>query len=415
MYKDDFNDMEKNDYEEKESIHRDNLYDEEGEEIKYSTYESEGNNKKNKKEKKTRKKEGKSSYFLVALVAAIIGGIVSQLFTPLIMPVFSKNPGDNIENPGILVSSSGDLNVVSAVAKSNMKSVVGITTVEIVSDYYFFLPREVEGVGSGVIVNSNGYILTNSHVVRDGKAKSLEVLFEDGEKVPGKVLWSDQNLDLAIVKVDKTGLPAVKLGDSDRLEVGEIAIAIGNPLGLEFQRSVTAGVVSGLNRTISVENITMNDLIQTDASINRGNSGGPLFNHKGEVIGINTVKVGNAEGLGFSIPINSAKYIINEVVNTGHYEPVTLGIRGLNPDEFSAAFNIENSDLKNLIVIEVLPGSPAEAAGIQQFDIIKKINGVEIRTREDIGKELHKFKNGDKIKLTLIRDNREMEVELKFK
>ena len=399
-----------NDYDGENETEEDKLDINERSEEDISTLKD-GLEEKKKKPKKEKKKGLRFSYIILALLAGIIGGLVGQYLSPI---VGIKKPEENPRQEIVVKNTGKELNAVSAVAKANMSSVVGITTVEIVSDYYFFLPREVEGVGSGVIVDPNGYILTNSHVVGDGKAKSLEVLFDDGEKVPGKVLWLDPNLDLAMVKVDKKGLPAVKLGDSDSLEVGELAIAIGNPLGLDFQRSVTAGVISGLNRTVSVENTTMNDLIQTDASINKGNSGGPLFNSKGEVIGINTVKVGNAEGLGFSIPINATKYIIEEVIKTGHYEPVKLGIRALNPEEFAAAFDIENSDLKNVIVIEVIENEPAAKAGIKQFDIIKKIDGKEIKSRDDIEKALHKYKKGDKIKLTVIRDNKEIDLDLKF-
>lgn len=148
----------------------------------------------------------------------------------------------------INITPQDSISNVSAVAQKSISSVVGITTVEVVRE--FIWERPVEGVGSGVIVDSNGYILTNSHVIGDGKAKELNVLFESGDKMPGKVLWSDPALDLAIVKVDKTGLPAADLGDSDSLEVGELAVAIGNPLGLDFQRTVTSGVISGLNRSI---------------------------------------------------------------------------------------------------------------------------------------------------------------------
>lgn len=363
------------------------------------------------------RKPARTSYFMTGLIGAIIGGLLVSLLMPRFMGDMKLAGGDGRE---LVINTSEDINVVSAVAKANMKSVVGITTVEIVSDYYFFLPREVEGVGSGVIVDPNGYILTNAHVVRDGKAQSLEVLFEDGEKLPGKVLWADSDLDLAVVKVDKTNLPAAKLGDSDSLEVGEIAIAIGNPLGLDFQRSVTAGIISGLNRTIDVASRTMsgqntmNDLIQTDASINKGNSGGPLFNSRGEVIGINTVKVGNAEGLGFSIPINSTKHIIEEVIAKGHYEPLKLGIKALTAEEFIAAFNIENSDLENLIILEVLPETPAARAGLEQFDEIKRIDNKDIRTREDIEKALQAYKKGDSVEITIVRNHKEMNLRLKF-
>ncbi len=176
----------------------------------------------------------------------------------------------------IEINPADDITTVSAVAKKSMGSVVGITTVVIQRELLWERPQE--GVGSGVIVDSNGYILTNSHVIGDGKAKSINVLFENGDKVEGRVLWYDPALDLAVVKADVRNVQAADLGDSDSLEVGELAIAIGNPLGLDFQRSVTSGVISGLHRSIRVDQFNIiEDLIQTDASINPGNSGGPPF------------------------------------------------------------------------------------------------------------------------------------------
>ncbi len=359
-----------------------------------------------KEPKKKKKNRGYPSYVIISLVSALIGGLISPM-------LFKEDIVEN-KNATVIQAKQDDINIPTAVAKANMKSVVGITTVELVSDYYFFLPREVEGVGSGVIVDSNGYILTNSHVVGDGKAKSLEVLFEDGEKLPGKVLFADPNLDLAIVKVDKKGLPAVNLGNSDDLQVGEPVVAIGNPLGLDFQRTVTDGIVSGLNRTISVEGVTMTDLIQTNASINKGNSGGPLFNKNGEVIGINTVKVGNAEGLGFSIPINTTKIIIEDVIKKGSYEPVMLGIKSFNVRDFKSAFDVNLSVDKGVIVIETEKNSPAAKANLEQMDIIIKLDNNNIDDIEDLSKVLHKYRDGDKAKLTILRNGEEMEVEVKF-
>ncbi|KKH59039.1 hypothetical protein DU75_07475, partial [Methanosarcina mazei] len=205
----------------------------------------------------------------------------------------------------INITTKEDITTVTAVAKKSMKSVVGITTVETVRD--FIWERQVQGIGSGVIVDSRGYILTNSHVVGDNNADRITVLFEDGDKKVGQVIWHDPSLDLAMVKVNAINLPVADFGDSDTLQIGEIAVAIGNPLGLEFQRTVTSGIISGLNRTIPLDQYyKMEDLIQTDASINPGNSGGPLLNAKGEVIGINTAKISTGEGLGFAIPINIA-------------------------------------------------------------------------------------------------------------
>ena len=172
------------------------------------------------------------------------------------------------------------------------------------------MPTESTGVGTGIIVDSNGYILTNSHVISDGQAKTVNVLFSDGSTIDGEVYWYDSQLDLAIVKVNKTGLTAAELGDSDKVQIGDISIAIGNPYGLDLAGTVTQGIISGLDRTIETEQGTMTGLLQTDASINSGNSGGPLLNQNGQVIGVNTAKASQGEGLGFAIPINTAKPIV---------------------------------------------------------------------------------------------------------
>ena len=173
-------------------------------------------------------------------------------------------------------------------------------------------------VGSGVIVNSKGYVLTNAHVVFYGNAKNINVMFENGDKKPAKILWSDSILDLAIVKVDGSGYPAADIGDSDKLNIGELAVAIGNPLGVGFERSVTSGIISGLNRTVWIDQYNkLENLIQTNAAINLGNSGGPLLNKRGEVIGINTFKLEATEGLGFAIPINIVKPRIDQVIKDG--------------------------------------------------------------------------------------------------
>ena len=224
------------------------------------------------------KKRNIFSYFIVALIAAIIGGIVSAYIAPTylygkLIPIPNVYNGE-ISKTGekINITPKEDISAVEAVAKKAMSSVVGITTVQVQRE--LFWEREIPGVGSGIIVNPNGYILTNSHVVGDGKAKDINVLFENGDKMPGKVLWHDAALDLAIVKVKASGLAAADLGDSESLQVGQLAVAIGNPLGLDFQRTVTSGVISGLNRSIRVDQYNViEDLIQTDASINPGNSG----------------------------------------------------------------------------------------------------------------------------------------------
>jgi S1-C subfamily serine protease len=278
-----------------------------------------------------------------------------------------------------------------------------------------FWQREVEGVGSGIIVDSNGYILTNSHVIGDGNAKKITVLFEDGTKKSGKVLWYDTALDLAIVKVDATGLNAAELGDSDNLEIGQLAVAIGNPLGLDFQRSVTSGIISGLHRTIQVDEYNViEDLIQTDAAINSGNSGGPLLNEKGQVIGINTAKIQTAEGLGFSIPINVAKPIIEQVIKDGSYKIVYMGITGVEVEKYEAQLGVNLNVDKGVIILEIDPSSPAKKAGLENGDVLTKIDNQEVENMSQLKKILYKYNKGDKASLNIIRNGKSMNVDIVF-
>lgn len=354
------------------------------------------------------------SYIALSLVASIIGGLASTYIGPSLYGKVLPNPKTmQYEAQQVNINTTDDINTVSAVAKKAMSSVVGITTVEV--QEYLFAQREVPGTGSGVIVDANGYILTNSHVIADGNAKSIVVLFENGEKLPGDVIWNDSKLDLAIVKVDATGLPVATLGDSEKLEVGEIAIAIGNPLGLEFQRTVTSGIISGLNRSIQFENNNViNNLIQTDASINPGNSGGPLLNSKGEVIGINTAKIRSGEGLGFSIPINEIKLIIENIAKNGTVKTVFMGISGVTVEEYEAKLGINLGIEHGVILIQVGENTPASKAGLLNGDIITKIDKDEIRDMSQLKAILYKYKKDDKATITVIRNNTETNIEIEF-
>lgn len=361
------------------------------------------------------------SYFIVAIIGALIGGLVSPYIgNEFIYGKILPDPNPQIvgeKNPSsIEINTNDDINTVAAVAKKSMGSVVGITTVQIQRD--IFWDREVEGVGSGFVVDSNGYIMTNSHVVGDGKAKRINVLLENGETYEAELLWNDRVLDLAMIKIDAKGLEVSDLGNSDELQVGEIAVAIGNPLGLEFERTLTSGFISGLNRSIRVDqHNSIDNLIQTDASINPGNSGGPLLNSKGQVIGINTVKIKSqvAEGLGFAIPINIAKPIIDSIVKTGDFRTVSLGIK---PTELEVAERVLGTELGadyGVVVVETIEGTPAHKAGLEQLDIITGLDGKKVESVGELNKLLYNYKDGDKAKLSLVRNGQEMEVEIILK
>lgn len=361
------------------------------------------------------------SYFVVALIASIIGGLVSVYIAPTylygkVIPIPDIYKGEiNSKVEEINITPTNDITAVEAVAKKAMSSVVGITTVQVRRELIW--EWETQGVGSGIIVSSDGYILTNSHVVGDGQAKKINVLFENGDTMPGQTLWNDAILDLAIVKVDASGLPTADLGDSDSLEVGELAVAIGNPLGLDFQRTVTSGVISGLNRSIRInQHNVIENLIQTDASINPGNSGGPLLNSKGEVIGINTVKIKSeaAEGLSFAIPINVAKPIIDSIIKQGDFKTVYIGFEGDEVEVYERKLGIDLGVDKGVVVIRVFSDTPADKADLRPGDIIIKLDNQEIESMVQLKKILYKYKKGDKATLTIIRNGKEMAMNIVF-
>lgn len=355
---------------------------------------------------------------LIVVVAVICSVLSSFLTVVLLKNNLISSSNRQPSSQSISINSDGkSTNVYQAVTEKAMPSVVGITTTVISSDNMFFIPTKSEGVGTGIVVDSNGYILTNSHVISDGKAKTVNVLFNDGSSIDGKVVWHDSQLDLAIVKVNKTGLSPAELGDSDKVSIGDISIAIGNPLGLELQRTVTQGIISGLDRTIKTESATMTGLIQTDASINSGNSGGPLLNEKGQVIGINTAKTSEGESLGFAIPINQAKEIIEAVIKNGSYEKVTLGIRGYDASTYAAYAQSQGQQVatdEGIFVGEIVEDSPAKKAGVKAGDIIIKLGNEKLTSMSDLTKCLYGYKSGDKTTLVVNREGKEVKLNVNF-
>jgi serine protease Do len=280
--------------------------------------------------------------------------------------------------------------------------------------------QEVGG-GSGFIISSDGLILTNKHVVSDAKA-SYTVITNDGKKYDAKVLARDANQDLAVVKIDATGLPTVTLGDSDSLELGQTAIAIGNALG-QFSNTVSVGVVSGLARTVTASapdsgaEETIQGVIQTDAAINPGNSGGPLLNLRGEVIGINTAIASDAQNIGFAIPINRAKNDIASVKSTGQISSPYLGVRYLAVTQDIA--KSQNLPVQQGALVRgdstgpaVAPSSPASQAGIQAEDIIEKVDGVQLDATHDLASIIAGHAVGDKVALTINRSGKEIIVQV---
>lgn len=322
------------------------------------------------------------------------------------------NKNGQVESSTISIKNSS-VSTENAVAKKSLDSVVGITTVG-VQENMFFQGRVVEGVGSGVVVSKDGYILTNAHVVQDGKAEKIDVLLTNGKKSSAKLLWYDTTLDLAVIKTDLTGLKPVEMGDSEKVQIGDKAIAIGNPLGLDLQSTLTSGYISGKDRTITLQNgLQMDGLMQTDAAINSGNSGGGLFDQEGKLIGINTAKA-SAEGIGFTIPINVAKSIVDNIITGGSFEGVKLGISGVDVKTFQQATGQKLSIDKGIYVVEVVKGSSAQKAGVTRGDIITKVNGKQINTMSSLKKVLLEVRPKQKGKITVYRDGSTKDLDIEF-
>ncbi|MGO3752091.1 MAG: S1C family serine protease [Peptoniphilaceae bacterium] len=376
----------------------------------------EENNLYENSNKKNSKKKSNKGIIVLALVFSLIGGVIGSAITNALQKE-NVNSANNT-NP-VVINSKDSLNVASAVAKKATPSVVGITTKGLV-DNGFFGPVEASGTGSGIIVDEKGYILTNAHVVKiSGQVvKECTVILDNGSSINGEPIWVDSGIDIAIVKIDPKGekLQKASLGDSSKLEIGETAIAIGNPIDIAFQRSVTQGIISGLDRYVGQVNGGgyMTGLIQTDASINGGNSGGPLLNSKGEVIGINTVKLSTAEGLGFSIPINYVKPIVEQVIKTGDYKVVSMGILSVDVQAASRLFNVDINTEQGVFVVESYENSPAALAGIKVGDIITKIGQDDVTTTDSLKAILYKYKAGDSVEVKIIRDGKESSVNVKF-
>ncbi len=290
-------------------------------------------------------------------------------------------------------------------------SVVNINTVRLVHDYYMNVVP-LRGMGSGVIIDTNGLILTNNHIVE--QSESIEVTLFDGRKFEGKLVGTDRLSDIAVVRIEGDNLPPARLGDSDGVKVGQMAIAIGNPFGFFLQGpTATVGVISALNRTIQAEQGIFENLIQTDAHINPGNSGGPLVNSRGDVIGINSANIPFAQGIGFSIPISIAKRIVDELIKHGKVIRPWLGILGVGVNVQIAEYYRLPSD-KGILVTRVYENSPAYEAGIAPGDMIVEADHKDIKDMSELTKELHTKKVGDHMSVKVKRGRQSGDVDMRL-
>lgn len=301
---------------------------------------------------------------------------------------------------------------IQTVAKTVMPSVVGVKTEE--SQQTMFGTSQGESIGTGIIVSGDGLILTNQHVVSDNPS-SIKVTLLDGSEHDAKILYADADMDLAVIKIDATGLTAATLGDSANVTIGQVAIAIGNPYGLEYQRSVTAGIISALDRSILLSQTHIaENLIQTDAAINSGNSGGPLLNEQGEVIGINSYKLSDGEGMGFAIPINAALPIVNQIIKTGTFTQAQIGATFIDKELLTYySFNGVKLD-SGLYVYNVDPSSDAYGKGLRSGDVVAKVNGTTVNTILDLKELLYGHNPGDTVTLTIERSGSSSDMTVKL-
>jgi len=387
-----------------------------------------------------KKSKGVFSYALIAVLSSMVGGLVVGFLVlavkPVVEPVVEKTIGNVF--PGLISKVSTDNNStdptslkkveivksespVVAIAEKVGPSIVGIKVTYNLTSFDFFgdTQSEAKGEGSGIIVRKDGYILTNYHVIENAyeskkQTGKVDVYLPNNKKpISAKIIGGDQRTDLAVIKIDQDNLPEAELGRSSKVKAGELAVAIGNPLGMEFAGSVTAGVISAVNRSIEVEGRKLN-LIQTDAAINPGNSGGALVNSKGQVIGVNTIKMASTgvEGLGFAIPIDEVKPIMEQLIKHQYVKGrPQIGINGRTIDEdLSDYYHIPIG----VYILQVTPFSGAEKAGIQVGDVIIEIQGKSIKTIEELNDLKKSYKVGDVLKVIIIRDGVRKTINLKL-
>ncbi len=317
-----------------------------------------------------------------------------------VVPVAAKN-----NTASAARANSGVRNTpVVQVAREVGPAIVGITNKAVAQDFFTSRQFEVErGFGSGVIFRSDGYIVTNNHVIEG--ANELIVSLEDGSSYSGTLVGTDEMTDIAVVKIDAKNLPAARFGNSDDIMVGEPVVAIGNPMGLALHGSVTVGVISAIDRSISLNDVS---LLQTDAAISPGNSGGALVNYESEVIGINNAKVARegVEGIAFSIPINTVKDVVNELMEKGYVARPYLGVTIFDPPT-AARYGYSLNIKRGVYVFQVAINSPADRAGFQRGDIILSIDGREVNSVSEVRSNIVAHKVGATVKVTYDRNGTE--------
>ena len=361
-----------------------------------------------------------SPYVLVLLIGVLTGGLYVQLSQALDKPV--QEPAQAPYSSSISTAGFPNETIADIVEKVG-GAVVNIDVVKMQHQQVFnpfkdfekhfgfqIDPRArdlfedrvipVKGAGSGFIIDNKGHVLTNAHVIKG--ADKIKVTLRDGRSLDAKIIGLDSNIDLAVLKLDRpSGLPSMRLGDSSKLRPGQWIIAIGNPYG--FSNTVTAGIVSATGRAL--DGIGKKNLIQTDAAINPGNSGGPLINIQGEVVGVNVAVAAGAQGIGFAIPVNAAKEVLDELITRGKVVRPWIGIYMRDVDQQVADYmNLPVAE--GVIVMQVVKDSPSDKAGLKQYDVVRTVNGSKLKSASELSDLIKNQKPGSRLALSVYSDGK---------
>lgn len=368
-----------------------------------------------------KKQKGKVKEYIKTIVIILLLGILSVLLYDMYIDIDisdydqGKYKSTKLEQ----TMSNGNVETDEVIEKIEEVSqcVVGISKLKDNGSSIFLKNSNSElAIGTGIIISGDGYILTNQHV-SGNKYSNCYVTLYNGKEYNANVIWADEDIDLSVIKINVKGLTYANLGDSDNIKVGQKVYAIGNPIGFEFQRTVTSGIISAKNRTIKIEEENkqsyMEDLIQTDATINPGNSGGPLIKSDGTVIGINTVKITSAEGIGFAMPINIIKPIISRITENGNFEEASIGIFAYDKEVIpylNSNINFNNG----IYVAQVKLDGEASKAGVKEGDIITKIDNIELNKMSELRKYIYTKNPNDNVNLTILRNNKTININVKL-
>ncbi len=356
--------------------------------------------------------------FIIIILTSVLAIVLYKMYEQINVYDYEENLSSTATRTVQTIEEvKNQSNQIADMVENVTSCVVGISKIKNAGNTIFLKDGVSNlGLGTGVIVSENGYILSNEHVT-GSKYSNCYITLENGKTYTANVVWSDSTIDLSISKINMKGLPYASLGDSSVVRVGETVYAIGNPIGYEFQRTVTSGIISAVDRTVRIDenNKTtyMEDLIQTDATINPGNSGGPLINVDGLIIGINSVKITSAEGIGFAVPINVVKPIIEKYMKEEKFEEASLGIFAYDK-QMIPYINSDVDIQKGIYVAQISLDSPAAKAKLKEGDIITKIDNLELNKMCDLRCYIYTKSPGDEVSLSIYRNKREVQVTIKL-